>query len=261
MALRIWLQGSPVLPGGGVVRPSPFDWLLMEARSARLAALRLRMEGASRENRAAAVREGRGRDGEQETDGGEKAGEDEGPRPAEKKKEKRKAEATAAAAARGIDVSAVERPETLCVVAEYDEEHARKKQKSKRKEHTFGLNSRDYYLSLKRRVDRSGVAADDAGAGTTQDELEHDASVAGGDHLPTHGVPTHLVDRMVHELNEHNARGKRFATQLRNKVKAGDPIDAVSLRNDNWNRKLERAYGKHVQDIKANLERGTALPE
>ena len=38
-------------------------------------------------------------------------------------------------------------------------------------------------------------------------------------------------------------------------------VDAINDRNQHFNRKLERSYGTYTAEIKANLERGTALPE
>jgi pre-mRNA-splicing factor SYF2 len=38
-------------------------------------------------------------------------------------------------------------------------------------------------------------------------------------------------------------------------------IDFINDRNAHFNKKIERAFGQHTKEIKANLERGTALPD
>ena len=38
-----------------------------------------------------------------------------------------------------------------------------------------------------------------------------------------------------------------------------DDIDYINERNMKFNQKLERFYGKYTQEIKQNLERGTAV--
>lgn len=37
------------------------------------------------------------------------------------------------------------------------------------------------------------------------------------------------------------------------------PIDFINERNRKFNEKIERFYGKYTDDIKQNLERGTAV--
>lgn len=38
-------------------------------------------------------------------------------------------------------------------------------------------------------------------------------------------------------------------------------IDSINDRNEHFNKKIERAFGKYTLEIKNNLERGTALPD
>ncbi len=70
------------------------------------------------------------------------------------------------------------------------------------------------------------------------------------------GAPAEAVDRMVAELQAGQGRGRR-----RRRSDAGDVIDYVNPQNAKINRSLEKAYGKYTKEIKANLERGTALPD
>lgn len=57
-------------------------------------------------------------------------------------------------------------------------------------------------------------------------------------------------------------RDKKSANFSRRRAVNPDAgIDAINKRNAHFNKKLERAYGGVTKEIKANLERGTALPE
>lgn len=38
-------------------------------------------------------------------------------------------------------------------------------------------------------------------------------------------------------------------------------VDYINDRNEKFNKRIERAFGQHTKEIKANLERGTALPD
>ena len=46
----------------------------------------------------------------------------------------------------------------------------------------------------------------------------------------------------------------------RRAFRADKDVDAINDRNAHFNKKIERAFGTHTAEIKANLERGTALP-
>jgi pre-mRNA-splicing factor SYF2 len=73
------------------------------------------------------------------------------------------------------------------------------------------------------------------------------------------GAPKAGVDRMVAELNERQAKGAKFS---RRRANTGDKdVDYINDRNAHFNKKIERAFGGYTQEIKANLERGTALPD
>eukprot|EP00201_Polytomella_parva_P009695 CAMPEP_0175058522 /NCGR_PEP_ID=MMETSP0052_2-20121109/11892_1 /TAXON_ID=51329 ORGANISM="Polytomella parva, Strain SAG 63-3" /NCGR_SAMPLE_ID=MMETSP0052_2 /ASSEMBLY_ACC=CAM_ASM_000194 /LENGTH=527 /DNA_ID=CAMNT_0016323907 /DNA_START=88 /DNA_END=1671 /DNA_ORIENTATION=+ len=72
-------------------------------------------------------------------------------------------------------------------------------------------------------------------------------------------IPEENIDKMVKELNERKQKRSEFSR--RRKFRDDKDIDAINDRNAHFNKKLERAFGKHVTEIKANLERGTALPD
>lgn len=72
-------------------------------------------------------------------------------------------------------------------------------------------------------------------------------------------IPEENVDRMVAELSERAQSRKNFSR--RRKFHEEKDIDSINDRNEHFNRKIERAFGKYTVEIKNNLERGTALPD
>ncbi|KAG0503320.1 hypothetical protein HPP92_003392 [Vanilla planifolia] len=67
------------------------------------------------------------------------------------------------------------------------------------------------------------------------------------------------IDKMVKEL--HDRQAKRNAFSRRRKFHEEKDIDSINDRNEHFNKKIERAFGKYTLEIKNNLERGTALPD
>ena len=55
-------------------------------------------------------------------------------------------------------------------------------------------------------------------------------------------------------------RRKNKTYSRRRAFRADKDVDAINDRNAHFNKKIERAFGTHTAEIKANLERGTALP-
>jgi pre-mRNA-splicing factor SYF2 len=84
----------------------------------------------------------------------------------------------------------------------------------------------------------------------TADSLLHGQAAA---------VPAENVDKMVAELEA--VAQKRGQFSRRRAYREDRDVDACNDRNAKYNAKLERAFGKSAADIKANLERGTALPD
>ncbi|MCO5557147.1 hypothetical protein L7F22_010704 [Adiantum nelumboides] len=72
-------------------------------------------------------------------------------------------------------------------------------------------------------------------------------------------IPEENVEKMVAELEDRDRRRKSFSR--RRKFHEEKDIDSINDRNEHFNRKIERAFGKYTVEIKNNLERGTALPD
>ncbi|PKI52455.1 hypothetical protein CRG98_027147 [Punica granatum] len=67
------------------------------------------------------------------------------------------------------------------------------------------------------------------------------------------------IEKMVKELNNREEKRKSFSR--RRKFHEEKDIDSINDRNEHFNKKIERAFGKYTLEIKNNLERGTALPD
>eukprot|EP00775_Hariotina_reticulata_P006195 gene6195-6431_t len=72
-------------------------------------------------------------------------------------------------------------------------------------------------------------------------------------------VPTEGIDAMVAELNDKRAREAAYSR--RRAFRTDADVDYINSRNAHFNKKIQRAFGEHTAEIKANLERGTALPD
>lgn len=67
------------------------------------------------------------------------------------------------------------------------------------------------------------------------------------------------IERMVKELKDRDENRKSFSRRRR--FRDEKDIDSINDRNEHFNKKIERAFGKYTLEIKNNLERGTALPD
>lgn len=67
------------------------------------------------------------------------------------------------------------------------------------------------------------------------------------------------IDKMVKELKDRDEKRKSFSR--RRKFHEEKDIDSINDRNEHFNKKIERAFGRYTLEIKNNLERGTALPD
>lgn len=65
------------------------------------------------------------------------------------------------------------------------------------------------------------------------------------------------IDRMVKDLEKQISKRSKYSRRRMHNDDAD--IDYINERNMNFNKKLERFYGKYTGEIKQNLERGTAV--
>ncbi|CAI9280273.1 unnamed protein product [Lactuca saligna] len=67
------------------------------------------------------------------------------------------------------------------------------------------------------------------------------------------------IERMVKELKDRDEKKNTFSRRRR--FHEEKDIDSINDRNEHFNKKIERAFGRYTLEIKNNLERGTALPD
>ncbi|KAF6168785.1 hypothetical protein GIB67_012183 [Kingdonia uniflora] len=67
------------------------------------------------------------------------------------------------------------------------------------------------------------------------------------------------IEKMVKELRDRDE--KRGSFSRRRKFHDEKDVDSINDRNEHFNKKIERAFGRYTTEIKNNLERGTALPD
>ena len=65
------------------------------------------------------------------------------------------------------------------------------------------------------------------------------------------------IDKMVEDLNKQIEKRSKYSRRRRYDDDAD--IDYINERNMKFNKKLDRFYGQYTQEIKQNLERGTAV--
>ena len=66
------------------------------------------------------------------------------------------------------------------------------------------------------------------------------------------------IDRLAN--NVATVQRKQAAAHAK-KTHAAKDVDGINIKNERYNQQLAKAYDKYSKEIKANLERGTALPE
>ncbi|KAG1677926.1 hypothetical protein FOA52_001344 [Chlamydomonas sp. UWO 241] len=224
----------------------------MSARERKLHELRARLQQCRKANQTAVVDEKKRQKG---IDDGDK-------RPAEKSqgakrkwyedKQKKKAEALEAM---GLDPTQAHRLETL----EHAELQYKKRDKKEKPSGWDVFNPKTLYASYKKRTETIPYTVEDYKA-TKEAHPEfyaeqHDGLKFAG----APAVPTKNVDKMVNELTERERSRAEFSR--RRAFRDSKDVDSINDRNAHFNKKIDRVYGKYTQETKANLERGTALPD
>ncbi|KAI6243685.1 Pre-mRNA-splicing factor SYF2 [Aphelenchoides fujianensis] len=74
-----------------------------------------------------------------------------------------------------------------------------------------------------------------------------------GSHYPTGKA----MEKLVVDVNGQAKRREKY--HRRRMYDADAPIDFINERNRKFNKKLERFYGDYTEDLKDDLERGTAI--
>ncbi|CAI5993863.1 unnamed protein product [Closterium sp. NIES-64] len=218
----------------------------MDARQKKLFEIRLKLNQARKANQTAVVAEKRREEKpeEEESRGVSKAAW------FEEKKRKMSKQLDAA----GLDI-------TKAYMLETQEAAESKYKKWEKKEAPFGwdaFNQQALYNAYEKRTGNIPYTEEDYLKAKEKDPdfYRDDASLQYGQ-APE--IPEENVDRMVAELTDRAKSRKEFSRRRRHHDEKD--IDSINDRNEHFNRKIERAFGKYTVEIKNNLERGTALPD
>eukprot|EP00249_Psilotum_nudum_P015158 c25193_g1_i1 orf=3-941(-) len=118
------------------------------------------------------------------------------------------------------------------------------------------FNQRSLYNAHKRRTENIPYTMDDyMKAKETDPDFYRDGSSL--EYGKAFGIPEENIDKMVNELEDRNRKRKQFSRRRR--FHEEKDVDSINDRNEHFNRKIERAFGRYTVEIKNNLERGTAL--
>ncbi|WIA11546.1 hypothetical protein OEZ85_011655 [Tetradesmus obliquus] len=217
----------------------------MNARQRKLYELKQKMQQARKANENAIIAE------RKRQRAAEKGEEGDGRKKWHEEKQKKRAEELARL---GLTPEQAHRLES----AEVAEAKAKKKEKKPNLVGQEVFTQRATHLAYERRADKIApdLAAYEAAKAAAPDRaLALDPMEYGKGHQ----VAPEAVDAMVAELNAKQAQ--RAAFSRRRAARADDDVDYINSRNAHFNKKIARAFGQHTAEIKANLERGTALPD
>ncbi|XP_073124145.1 uncharacterized protein [Henckelia pumila] len=120
------------------------------------------------------------------------------------------------------------------------------------------FNQRTLYNAYKKRTENIEVDLDEYNRMKEADpEFYREASSLQYGKAPK--TSEEKIDRMIKELKDREEKSRSFSR--RRKFREEKDIDSINDRNEHFNKKIERAFGKYTLEIKNNLERGTALPD
>jgi pre-mRNA-splicing factor SYF2 len=120
------------------------------------------------------------------------------------------------------------------------------------------FNQKTLYNAYKKRTKNVGVDLEEYKRMKESDpEFYREASSLQYGKAPK--ISEDKIDRMVKELKDRDEKRNTFSRRRR--FHEEKDIDSINDRNEHFNKKIERAFGKYTLEIKNNLERGTALPD
>ncbi|KAK4774530.1 hypothetical protein SAY86_009465 [Trapa natans] len=220
------------------------DFTKLTGRKKKLFELRLKMNEARKANQVAMVNEKKKMDAPTESRGVTK----------QKWLEDRKKKIGKLLDANGLDMSKAYMLDT--------QEAAETKYKKWEKDPApYGwdvFNQKTLYNAYKKRTKNINVDLDEYNKLKESDpEFYRDASSLHYGKAPK--VSEDRVEKMVKELKDRDEKRQSFSRRRR--YRDEKDIDSINDRNEHFNKKIERAFGKYTLEIKNNLERGTALPD
>jgi len=159
-----------------------------------------------------------------------------------------------AAAARGEDYERIKYKDMSAMEA--DRRDRKKAKKAAGKDAGFTTYAAASYRQYERLTKQ--MKPDVRAYKKSQDEWGDDSTEAGSLAYGHHDrVSGEGLEAMVADLKKQDEKRKNFSRRRAHHHDAD--IDYINERNRNFNKKLERFYGKHTQALKDDLERGTAI--
>jgi len=217
----------------------------LSAAQARLAALKARLSDARKKNHKEVVEEDR-RD---------KMGPE-----ALKKEQSAKAWEKRVAAGDG-EKSATEKMMSM-TASDAGAKHQKSEKKQKRRAECAWdmFNNEAEYRNHKKVVRRAGDAgriAVEGAEGSSSAAVDDDGDFDPLDYGSAPPVPQERVQALVDDM--HEAALRRASRSRRRTFDEASDVTYINKRNEIFNKKIERVFAPYTADIKANLERGTAL--
>uniref|UniRef100_A0A7R9VHV7 peptidylprolyl isomerase n=1 Tax=Chlamydomonas euryale TaxID=1486919 RepID=A0A7R9VHV7_9CHLO len=169
----------------------------------------------------------------------------------EEKKKKRAEEL----ARMGLDPTQAHRLET---VEQAELQYAKREKKEKPAGWDI-FNTKALYNAYMKRTENVPYTKEDYEAAKARNPELYSDEVDGLKFGNAPALPDGNVDNMVNELTERER--KRADYSRRRAFRESKDVDYINDRNAHFNKKIDRAYGKFTEETRANLERGTALPD
>eukprot|EP00656_Telonema_subtile_P014087 TRINITY_DN17174_c0_g1_i1.p1 TRINITY_DN17174_c0_g1~~TRINITY_DN17174_c0_g1_i1.p1 ORF type:complete len:440 (-),score=140.15 TRINITY_DN17174_c0_g1_i1:148-1467(-) len=161
----------------------------------------------------------------------------------------------------GAEAEEADKPNKLLMVTA--EEVAAKNDKSKKKEKgkaAFGweaFNQTSIVKAYKKRCDHVRASDEDVARQKKLLGEKYYTTADSMDYGSTPDIPEANLDRMVGELADKQNRAQNFSRRRAFNEEAD--VNYINKRNAHFNKKVDRYFGEYTAEIKANLERGTAL--
>mmetsp|Transcript_29203 Transcript_29203/g.64548 ORF Transcript_29203/g.64548 Transcript_29203/m.64548 type:complete len:498 (-) Transcript_29203:188-1681(-) len=154
----------------------------------------------------------------------------------------------------GLNPTEMHRIETV----EQAEQQYKKKERKETPEGWDVFNQKSLYNAYLKRAEKVPYTLEEYEAAKARDpEFYRDADSLQYGQAPQ--LPESNIDKMVAELTDRDRKKAEFSR--RRAFRDSKDVDYINDRNAHFNKKIERAFGKYTAETKANLERGTALPE
>lgn len=243
-------EGSPLQePGNGDDdHPSEgnveVDLTTLTGRQRKLFELKLKMNEARKANQTAMVAEKKRKEAPQEARGVSK----------QKWIEERKKKIGKLLDANGLDMS----KSYMLDTQEAAEAKYKKWEKDPAPDGWDVFNQRTLYKAYKKRAKAMDVDLEEYNKMKEADpEFYREASSLQYGKAPK--TSEDKIDKMVNELKDRDEKRKAFSRRRR--FHEEKDVDSINDRNEHFNKKIERAFGRYTLEIKNNLERGTALPD